>query len=302
VTAIDPNQVRTTLDNIAATTQSVSEQAGRLGAIVDRADAVSADVQAFAGDLPELGKKTDALLAAINPEKVSGTLDRLDAIAAAIDPEAIKSTVDGIGGIGEIFDANRENISTIVTQLTSLSGDLSSFASRLPVLGERTDTLLAAIDGERLGRTLENVDQFTATLAGNTENIDAIIADARKVSSRFESVSQRAESVLAQIEGMTGTGGSGGAGGAAGGIMTDARETLAAVREAANSFNTQITAIGGSVGDFNDRGLRDLQNLVSEGQRTISRLDRVITDVENDPTGFVFGGERVPEFKGQQRR
>jgi phospholipid/cholesterol/gamma-HCH transport system substrate-binding protein len=121
------------------------------------------------------------------------------------------------------------------------------------------------------------------------------------VSSRFESVSQRAESVLAQIEGMTGAGGSG-AGGAAGGIMVDARETLAAVREAANSFNTQITAIGGSVGEFNDRGLRDLQNLVSEGQRTISRLDRVITDVENDPTGFVFGGERVPEFRGQQRR
>jgi phospholipid/cholesterol/gamma-HCH transport system substrate-binding protein len=69
VTAIDPNQVRTTLDNIAATTQSVSEQAGRLGAIVDRADAVSADVQAFAGDLPELGKKTDALLQPSTPKR-----------------------------------------------------------------------------------------------------------------------------------------------------------------------------------------------------------------------------------------
>jgi phospholipid/cholesterol/gamma-HCH transport system substrate-binding protein len=299
ISAVDPEQVRSTLDNIAATTQTVSEQAGRLGAIVDRADAVSADIQAFSGNLPELGRKTDALLAAVDPEKVSGTLDRLDAIAAAVDPAAIRSTVDGLGGIGEIFQANRENINTIVTKLTSLSGDLSAFASRLPVLGERTDSLLAAIDGERLGRTLENVDQFAATLAGNSDNINAIVADARQVASRFESLSTRAESVLAEIEGMTGAGGPGGA---AGGIMTDARETLASIRDAADSFNAQIGAIGGSIGEFSDRGLRDLQNLVSDGQRTISRLDRVITDVENDPTGFVFGGERVPEFRGQQRR
>lgn len=298
VNAIDPTQVRTTLDNIAATTQSIADQSGRLGTLVDRAETISADIQGFTQSLPELGTKTDALLAAIDPTKVAGTLDRLDAIAAAVDPDAVRSTVEGLGGIGEIFQSNRENIDTIVTKVTGLSGDLSAFASRLPVLGERTDALLAAVDGERLGRTLESVDQFASTLAGNTENIDAIIADARKVSSRFESISARAESLLAELEGLTGSG----AGSAAGGVMTDARETLAAIRQAANSFTTQINAIGGNVGELSGRGLRDLQNLVGEGQRTISRLDRVITDVENDPTGFVFGGERVPEFRGQQRR
>ena len=91
------------------------------------------------------------------------------------------------------------------------------------------------------------------------------------------------------------------AGDGAGGILDEAKSTLAAVRAAADSFNGQVVAIGGGVGDFSGRGLRDFQNLVSEGQRTIGRLDRVISDLERNPSGFLFGGENLPEYGGQRR-
>ena len=41
--------------------------------------------------------------------------------------------------------------------------------------------------------------------------------------------------------------------------MEDATETLAAIRAAADNFNAQISVLGGGLGDFSDRGLRDLQ-------------------------------------------
>jgi phospholipid/cholesterol/gamma-HCH transport system substrate-binding protein len=44
-----------------------------------------------------------------------------------------------------------------------------------------------------------------------------------------------------------------------------------------------------------------VQSLVSEGQKTISRLDRVISDLEQNPSGFLLGGERVPEYGGRRR-
>ena len=291
--AIDPEQVRSTLADLSTTTANIAEQTSNFGPIVERAEAISADVQIFAQHLPALGEKADALAAAIDPATVSAALERLEAISAAIDPERVRTTVEGLSSLAETLQANRENIDMIVTRVTSLSSDLSEFATHLPAMGERTDALLAALDPAKLTQTVDNVNQFTTTLAENRDDIDAIVADARNVAARFNSLGDRAESLLTKLDAMAGEG--------SGGIMADAQATLAAIRAAADSFNTQITAVGGGLGDFSDRGLRDFQTMVSDGQRTISRLDRVISNLEQNPSGFIFGGETVPEYSGRRR-
>ena len=258
-----------------------------------RADAISGNLQSFSQNLPAIGQRTEALTAAIDPAKVGGAIDRIDAIAAAVDPERVRVTVEGASGLAETLQANRENIDTIVTRFTSISNDLAGFASRLPVLGERFDGVLAALDSERLSRTLANVDQFATTLAANADDIDAIVENAKAVSTRFEALGARAESVLTKLDAMAGEG--------TGGILSDAEATLAAVRDAADNFNAQISALGGDLGDFSGRGLRNFQSLVSEGQQTISRLDRVISDLEQNPSGFLFGGSSAPEYNGRRR-
>jgi phospholipid/cholesterol/gamma-HCH transport system substrate-binding protein len=291
--AIDPEAVRTTLDNAAKTAAAVGEHSGEIGAIIGRANAISDNLNTFSQHLPEIGAKADAIATAIDPPKVEDTIDRLNAISAAIDPERVRTSVEGISTLAETLQANQENIDTIVTQATALANDLSAFSARLPVMGDKADELLAAIDAAQVGRTLDNVDKFTTALAANTDDIDAIIADARRVSARFDDLSNRAESLMAKLDSM--------AGGEAGGLVEDARETLAAVRAAAENFNTQVVAVGGGLGDFSDRGLRDFQNLISEGQRTISRLDGVVSNLEQNPSGFLFGGSRVPEYGGRRR-
>jgi phospholipid/cholesterol/gamma-HCH transport system substrate-binding protein len=201
--------------------------------------------------------------------------------------------VAGVSSLAEVLQGNQENIGSIVTQMTALSRDLAGFATNLPAVGEKASTLLAAINPEQVGKTLDNLNQFSTALAGSADDIDAIVADARAVSGRFNTLSTRAESLMAKLDSMAGAG--------SGGIMEDAKATLAAVREAADSFNAQVTVLGSGLGDFSDRGLRDVQSLVSEGQKTISRLDRVISDLEQNPSGFLLGGERVPEYGGRRR-
>ena len=291
--AVDPEQVRSTLADVAKTTENLAGQSESLGALVARADAITADVQGFSKTLPALGERTEALVAAIDPETVGGTLDRLAAIAQAVDPEQVRMGVAGVSSLASTLEANKENIATILTQMSTLSTDLAGFASRLPTIGEKADALLAAVSPEQVGQTLGNLNEFSVALAGSADDIDAIVADARSVSGRFSALTTRAESLLAKLDSMAGEG--------SGGILEDAKATLAAVREAAESFNAQVTVLGGGFGDFSDRGLRDVQNLVSEGQRTISRLDRVISDLEQNPSGFLLGGERVPEYGGRRR-
>lgn len=291
--AVDPEQLSSTFANINTTTQSLAAQSERFGSIMQRADAISTDVQGFSEHLPALGEKTQALVAAINPEAIAGTLNRLDAITAAIDPEQVRTTVAGVSGLAETLQANQDNINTMVTKLTALSTDLSAFAARLPVIGDKADSLIAALDPAKLKSAVDNVDQFTTALAGSSDDIGVIVAEARGVSARFSTLGDRAESLLTKLDSMAGQGG--------GGILEDAQVTLAAVRDAANAFNAQVTTVGGGFGDFSDRGLRDFQNLVSEGQRTISRLDRVISNLEQNPSGFLLGGETVPEYNGRRR-
>lgn len=291
--AADPEQVRAALDNVVTTTENLAAQSENLQGIVDRADRISANVESFSEHLPSLGENSEALVAAINPEQLANTLERINTIVASIEPEEVRTTVAGFSGLAETLDAHRTNIDTIVTRITSLSNDLSAFAARLPAMGERADQLLTAVDPDSVSQSIANVDQFTATLAANTDEIDAIIADAHGVSERFQTIGDDVEALLAKLNSMAGEG--------TGGLTEDLQETLAAVRDAANAFNAQVTTVGGDLGDFSDRGLRDMQNLISEGQRTISRLDGVISNLEQNPSSFIFGGENVPEYGGQRR-
>jgi phospholipid/cholesterol/gamma-HCH transport system substrate-binding protein len=291
--AVDPAQVSATLSSINTTTQSLAAQSERFGTIMQRADAVTADVQGFSRHLPALGEKTQALVAAIDPDKISGTLDRLDAIAAAVDPDQVRTTIAGASSLATTLQTNQENINNTLIKLTSLSNDLSAFAARLPVMSEKADALIAALDPAKLANSVNNVDQFTTALAESSDDIGVIVAEARGVSARFSTLGERAESLLTKLDGMAGQGPAG--------VLGDATETLAAIRDAANAFNAQVTVLGSDLGDFSDRGLRDFRNLVTEGQRTIARLDRVISNLEQNPSGFLLGGDNVPEYGGQRR-
>ncbi len=189
--------------------------------------------------------------------------------------------------------AQRKSLDSIVSRVDAVAANAQAFSERLPALGDKAQSLVASVDPEKLSRSIDNLDKFAAALGDSSENINQIVADARKVSVRFDALGQRAESLLTKLDSMAGQG--------PGGILEDATATLASIRAAADNFNKQIGTLGSNLNDFSGRGLGDLHNLVSEGQRTIGRLDRVISKLEQNPTGFLLGGENVPEYGGRRR-
>ncbi|MGH6925570.1 MAG: MlaD family protein, partial [Propylenella sp.] len=69
--AVEPDEVRAALASIRTTSESLAKQADRIGPIIDRADAVAANAQAFSEHLPALGEKAEGLVAAIDTTKVT---------------------------------------------------------------------------------------------------------------------------------------------------------------------------------------------------------------------------------------
>jgi phospholipid/cholesterol/gamma-HCH transport system substrate-binding protein len=225
--------------------------------------------------------------------KLDGIVTKSEALLAAIDPEDVNATLKNIRTTTEGFAAQREALDSIMARVDTAAANAAAFSESLPALGEKANTLVASIDPEQVSRALDNLDKFAAALGDSSDDINQIVADARNVSARFDTLGARADSLLAKLDSM--------AGGSSGGILEDATATLASIKAAADNFNAQVASLGGGLNDFSDRGLSDLQSLVAEGQRTIARLDRVIANLERNPTGFLLGGENLPEYGGRRR-
>ncbi len=292
-TAVDPDELRAAIEDIRLVARNLAAGSEQIDDIAARIDTISQNAEAFSTRLPALTDRADALIAAIDPDAINRTVTRIGDIASSVSPEEVRKAVDGMGALGETLSANRENIDTLVTRLSAISGNVETFSVRLPALGERVDTLLMAIDGQKVGQAVDDIQAFASTLRANTDNVNTIIADAKGLSARFDALGARAESLLTKLDSMAGEG--------TGGLTQDARDTLASVRAAADAFTSQINSVGGGLNDFNDRGLREVRGVVSEGQRAIQRLDSVISDIEQNPSGFIFRGESVPEYDGRRR-
>ena len=260
------------------------------------------DVRKFTGALAENSDDVAAFIANVSAAskgiaeattKLDGIVTKSEALLSAVEPEDLRITLDNIKSTTENLAAQGEALGSIMARADKVAANAEAFSQHLPALGENAASVIAALDPVKIGRSLDNVDRFATTLGESSDDIDQIVADARGISARFSELGDRAESLLTKVDNMAGEG--------PGGLLEDATETLAAIRDAANNFNAQVAILGGGFGDFSDRGLRDFQNLVTEGQRTIGRLDRVISDIEQNPTGFLLGGERVPEYGGQRR-
>ena len=309
--AVEPDDVRQTItklretaDNASAFSKSLSSRSGDIDRMVTQFSAISSDIGAFSASLTGIGERADTLLAdvgdkagkildAVDPEAVSRTIGNIDRVAAAVDAEKVGTTIDGLASLGQTLSNRQEDIDTLVTRLSTIAGDVSGFSARLPSMGEKVDTLLAAVDAEKVAQSVDGVHQFATALGENSDDIDAIIANARAVSERFDGLTAKAEGLIAKLDAMVG--------GENGGIIEEASKTLTTIREAAESFDKQVRAVGPGVGRFSNQGLRDLQEFVNEGRRAVSQLERVISNLSDDPSQVLFGGKGVPEYRGNRR-
>jgi phospholipid/cholesterol/gamma-HCH transport system substrate-binding protein len=225
--------------------------------------------------------------------KLDGIVAKTDAVLAAIDPQDVKATLANVHAVTDSLAKQSKALDTIMAHANAVAANAEAFSEHLPKLGDKADALVSSIDAAKLSETIDNIDKFTATLSGSRDDIRQIVTDTKNVATQFQALSDRANTLVGKLNNMAGQG--------TGGLLQDATATLASIRAAADNFNTQISMLGGGLNNFSDRGLHDLEGLVAQGQRTIGRLDHVISNLENNPTGFLLGGDNVPEYGGRRR-
>ena len=221
------------------------------------------------------GGKPDAPQLAAAPD---GGLPMIEA-----QPSAVQDLMEGARRMmaradGILFQVEKF-VDEAKPQLTASVGNIKTFSEGL-----------GQIDPEKVGRIVDNAEAFSAALARNSENVDAMLADARIMIEQLKGASARVDGVLAKADTLLGSGENSG-------VFDEVKKTAESIRVLAENLDKRTASLSSDMSDFTGRGLRDLSGLIASGRETLAGVDRVVRNLEQNPQRFLFGGGGVPEYR-----
>ncbi|MCO5148039.1 MAG: MCE family protein [Aquamicrobium sp.] len=334
---LDLAEAEDTIAELTANPSAVANLLESAQSIFVRADAVLSQLEGFAtdarGPLTETLRNAEKFTAALgdNAESIDeflasvGTLSesltavsgRLDSTLTAaedlinsVDREQVKATVANVEQFTQRLNDATANIDRIMKGVEEGVASISTFTASANETLSKVDTIIESVDPAAVRTALTNFEQASTTVnaavndigkvaekVGNrAEDIDAIVTDARQLSARLAQASERIDGILVKVDNLLGSDD-------AGGLMAEASETLKAFREVAATLNARMGTITDGLARFSGQGLRDVEALVRDSRRSITRIEQAITDLERNPQRILSGGAGgVREHDGRSRR
>ncbi|HEU4986685.1 MAG TPA: MlaD family protein [Rhizobiaceae bacterium] len=287
-----------TVENIQTFSDALAANSEGIDKFLEGVTALSETLSGVSGQLNRTLASAEELLNSVDREKVRRVVDNID------------KTVAHAEEFSRRVDSATENLETIVSgveQTVRSIGQFSEGANR--TLG-KVDNILEGVDpaGVRtalanfeqasvtVNRAANDVSKVTETIGQRSEDIDQFITDAQQLASRLNQASTRVEGILVKLDGLLGSDD-------AEGLIADARATLSAFREVAETLNARMGTITEGLARFSGQGLRDVEALVQDSRRSINRIEQAISDLERNPQRIITGGEgEVRRYDGRARR
>lgn len=251
-----------------------------------------ANVQAFTKALADNSEEVSSFLkstgeAAIAITEVSNQLRSLSVdaqnIVKAVDPERVRSIVESTDRFAQAIAESGPKLDQILSDGTAISGSLKDASSSLGTTLKSAEEVLVAINADKVRQSVDNITTFSESLARNSGSVDEIVADARQLAERLNNASLRIDGILTKADSLLGEGEDSG-------LFEEVRQAASSIRTLADNLDKRTATLTNDVSGFTDRGLRDLSGLIQSGRTTLSRVDRVVREIERNPRGFLLGG------------
>jgi len=304
--------------------------------ILNRANRVIGEVEGFIKDarspLTETLKNTEVFTAALrdNADGIDGFLKsvgnlaetvkslsgRIDtALASAenllnsIDPEKIDHILANVDKVTSDVASASGEITKTLESFSAAAQSLETFAADAGASLAKVDSVISEIDPIKVGETMENITLASAdarkalndargvveTFSARKEDYDLIITNTKEMTATLNAASVRVDGVLAKLDNFLGEGD-------ASSLIADAEATLKSFRDVADTLNARVGPIADNLQRFSGSGLRDVEALVNDARRSIQRIERSISTIEQDPQRLIFGGDTVKQYDGRTRR
>lgn len=304
ISEVEPGQIGATIKNVALASADAKEALNQAKIVITGISESTGEINQMISDVSSTAKQlnkatahVDTILAEVKPEQISNTLNNIT--VASNDAKVALSQARKIA----------ESIGGKTSEIEDLIANVNMTAKRLSNATEKVDLLLAEVDpslvkqtiadisaaGADAKQTLADAKKIVGNVGDRSKDINQMITDVTELASRLNGASARIDGVLAKLDGFLGDNDSGS-------IIADAQQTLKSFKDVADNLNKRIGPIAGNLERFTGSGLNDIEALVTETRRSISRIERSVSDIERDPQRLLFGGETVKQFDGRTRR
>ncbi|MES0811017.1 MlaD family protein [Roseibium sp. SCPC15] len=285
---------------------------------------VVASVNAFTQGLNVSLLRVDEFLASVDPQTVGGAVDNVASIINNLNNQqtqineiiaSTKSTVQNFEAVSATVRGQDDRIAALIT-------DVQAAAERFAETLQTADSLLKAVDPEKVAnivgsvetaasglanqqdgipailqsarKAADNVQQMTENLSKRTPDVDQIITDAKQMTATLNATSVRVESLIEKVSTMVDGDGEG--------LIKEATLAAQAIRKVAVAFESRADSIAGGLSKFATQGSADLAAALSQFNRTLISVQRAVESFERSPNRVIFGGEDVPTYSGGRRR
>jgi len=242
--------------------------------------------------------------------KLDGTLKAAEGLLNSVDKDQIKSIVANVNTVTGNLKETSKQFDTVINNVNTAVGSINDFAQKTQGTLSKVNGVLDGIDPAQVRTALANIQKasesadkaaadiakVTEKFANRSDDIDQTIKDARQLAQRLNDASVRVDGILARVDTLLGSG-------QADGVMADARATLKSFKQVADTLNARLGTITDNLARFSGQGLSNVEALVQDSRRSISRIEEAITDLSRNPQRILSGGEgEVRQFDGRARR
>jgi phospholipid/cholesterol/gamma-HCH transport system substrate-binding protein len=244
--------------------------------------------------------------------RLNSTLASAEDLLKSIDKSKVDRILANAEKVSNDLAASSGDIKTITASADLAIKNVGDLAAKANKSLDGVDKVLAAADLEKVKAAVANIEaasktartamddvaKVTTKIGGRADDVDQIVSNTKELTGRLNQTVVRVDGVLEKISAFLGN-----TEGQGPGLVAEARSTLAAFRKVADTLNLRIGEISDGLAKFSGRGLSNVDALVQDTRRSVTRIEQSITEIEKNPNRLIFGGQgSVPRVDGRNRR
>jgi phospholipid/cholesterol/gamma-HCH transport system substrate-binding protein len=307
VQAIDPEQVRAIVGNVQAMSAkgvSVIDHADKL--LSDNSTAINSTLQnadvfskALADNAPNVDttlKNLAEISKTVQPvvAQIQSVAENADRVLKAVEPDRIHALLNNAQTFSQALADSSDNVKALARDGAVLAGHLNDSANRLDTALIDADSLLKAVDSQKIAGIVDSASDVAQTVRQNRGNIDSTLKNFSEMSAKLNDSADKVDGVLMAAQNFLGAPGTKGA-------VDRIGEAAVSVKKLADDVDARIKDIASGLSRFTNTGLREYEALAVEARRTVQDIDGVVRSLGRNPSQVIFGSKpSLPEYHGGQ--
>ncbi len=318
IRSVDSQRINAAVGNIETFTGQLATVGDGLDEILAKVDTAVDSVVTITGTASETMARVDTVVAAVDPAVVTEVIGNFRSASTTVSQVA-----EDVRRVSEMVGNRSDDIDRIIADAQQLTERMSNASARVDSVMIRVDEIVSSGQAQGLitdaRTTMQSYQQLAGRLSSSSERLDTLLAglndlvgsgeaegmmsQAGETLASYQVLAERLTASSARLDEVLNNANNLLDDEALGNVVAEANETMRAFRRVADTLEARVGSVTSGIERFTNTGLRDVEALVRDSRRSITRIEQAITSIERNPQRVLGSGEgTVREFDGRNRR